>query len=32
MAAAIVEAVGDRPSYVWVDGDGFRIAPMRMST
>jgi len=32
MAAAIVEAVGNRPSYVWVDGDGFRIAPMRMST
>lgn len=32
MATAIVEAVGNRPSYVWVDGDGFRIAPMRVST
>jgi hypothetical protein len=32
MAAAIVEAVGNHNSYVWVDGDGFRIAPMRVST
>ena len=29
MAAQIVEAVGGRPSYVWVDEDGFRTAPVR---
>jgi hypothetical protein len=29
MAAQIVEAVGGRPSYVWVDQDGFRTAPVR---
>lgn len=29
MAAQIVEAVGSRPSYVWVDQDGFRTAPVR---
>jgi hypothetical protein len=29
MAAAIVEAVGNRPSIVWVDSDGFRVAPAR---
>lgn len=32
MASEIVEAVGDRHSYVWVDGDGFRVAPMRISS
>ncbi|HEX6300842.1 MAG TPA: DUF5671 domain-containing protein [Acidimicrobiia bacterium] len=32
MADQIVYAVGNRNSYVWVDGDGFRIASMRMST
>ena len=31
MADEIVEAVDNRPSFVWVDGDGFRIAPMRAS-
>lgn len=29
MAAEIVEAVGHRSAYVWVDGDGYRIAPSR---
>ena len=29
LAVEIVEAVGHRSSYVWVDGDGFRIAPAR---
>jgi hypothetical protein len=29
MAGQIVEAVGGRPSYVWVDQDGFRTAPIR---
>jgi hypothetical protein len=29
MAGQIVEAVGGRPSYVWVDQDGFRTAPVR---
>ncbi len=30
MAAQIVEAVAGRPSYVWVDQDGFRTAPIRV--
>ncbi|HEU4894937.1 MAG TPA: DUF5671 domain-containing protein, partial [Acidimicrobiia bacterium] len=30
MADEIVAAVANRPSYVWVDGDGFRLAPMRV--
>ena len=29
MAAEIVEAVGNKPAYVWVDSDGFRIARSR---
>ncbi|HLF44160.1 MAG TPA: DUF5671 domain-containing protein [Acidimicrobiia bacterium] len=29
MARQIVEGVGGRPSYVWVDQDGFRTAPVR---
>lgn len=29
MANEIVAAVDNRPSYVWVDQDGFRVAPMR---
>lgn len=29
LAAAIVEAVGNKPSIVWVDSDGFRLAPAR---
>ena len=29
MAGQIVEAVGGRPSYVWVDEDGFRIAQVQ---
>lgn len=29
MADRIVAAVDNRPSYVWVDADGFRVAPMR---
>lgn len=29
MAGDIVEAVGNRSSYVWVDADGYRIAPAR---
>lgn len=29
MADAIVEAVGNRDSYVWVDAEGYRIAPAR---
>ena len=29
MADAIVAAVGHRPSLVWVDGEGFRVAPRR---
>lgn len=29
MAAEIVEAVGHRSVYVWVDADGYRIAPSR---
>jgi hypothetical protein len=29
MAAQIVEAVAGQPSYVWVDQDGFRTAPVR---
>lgn len=29
MAAEIVEAVGHRSAYVWVDDDGYRIAPER---
>lgn len=29
MADEIVAAVDNRPSYVWVDEDGFRVAPMR---
>lgn len=32
MAERIVEAVANRPSFVWVDEDGFRVAPMRDST
>ncbi len=31
MADEIVAAVGNRPSYVWVDEDGFRVAPMRVA-
>jgi hypothetical protein len=31
MAGEIVVAVNNRPSFVWVDGDGFRVAPMRVS-
>jgi hypothetical protein len=30
MADEIVVAVDNRPSFVWVDGDGFRVAPMRV--
>lgn len=29
MADEIVAAVDHRPSFVWVDADGFRVAPMR---
>lgn len=29
MADQIVEAVSNRASFVWVDDDGFRVAPMR---
>lgn len=32
MAEEIVAAVGNRPSFVWVDEDGFRVAPQRTST
>jgi hypothetical protein len=32
MADEIVQAVSNHPSFVWVDGDGFRIAPMRAAT
>lgn len=32
MADDIVAAVANRPSLVWVDGDGFRVAPMRETT
>jgi hypothetical protein len=32
MADEIVAAVDDRSSLVWVDEDGFRVAPMRTST
>jgi hypothetical protein len=32
MADEIVAAVANRPSFVWVDGDGFRVAPMRASS
>lgn len=32
MAAEIVAAVGNRPSLVWVDQDGFRVAPKRPNT
>jgi hypothetical protein len=32
MADDIVAAVGNRNSFVWVDGDGFRVAPMRVSS
>jgi hypothetical protein len=31
-AEAIVAAVNNRPSLVWVDEDGFRVAPMRADT
>ena len=31
MADQIVAAVANQPSFVWVDGDGFRVAPMRVS-
>jgi Domain of unknown function (DUF5671) len=31
MADEIVLAVGNRNSFVWVDEDGFRVAPMRVS-
>jgi hypothetical protein len=31
-AEAIVAAVGHRPSLVWVDEDGFRVAPSRTET
>ena len=30
MADEIVAAVGNRPSFVWVDEAGFRVAPMRV--
>ena len=29
MASAIVSAVDGRSSFVWVDQDGFRVAPAR---
>jgi hypothetical protein len=32
MADQIVSAVANRPSLVWVDEDGFRVAPLRVST
>ena len=32
MADEIVAAVANRASFVWVDGDGFRVAPMRASS
>lgn len=32
MAGEIVSAVANRPSFVWVDAEGFRVAPRREST